>query len=127
MATKDYSLSAATATRLITKFGGAALLVTTTTSGGGPYTPGTPTETEAAVQAVIVDYTEREKAGTSIQAGDRRALITAPDGAAIPTTDTVLRFYVGSEAVNYQIANVNVIQPAGPGGLPVMFDATVRA
>lgn len=89
---KDYSLSAATAERLIKKFGAQAYLVTTEVTGGGAYTPGTVTETETAVFAAVVDYTAREREGTSIQLGDRRALVSAPAGAPAPDTATILRF-----------------------------------
>lgn len=121
MATKDYTLTRALATRLIEKFGGAGNLVTRTSS--GPAFDPTVAEALQPVTAAIVDYTARERAGTAIQEGDRRALVTAPSGVTIPTTDTVLR--MGS--TDYQIMEVGVIQPAGPSGVVVVFDLRVRS
>ena len=122
--TRDYSPLAATAARLIKKFGGSAVLVTTTQTGTAS-DPGASSETETAVSAVILDYSAREREGTSIEIGDRRAYVSAPSGAAIPDLSTLLRFKT-PENVDYQIMEVRPIQPAGPGSVAVLFECRVR-
>ena len=119
MAAKDYTLARDTAMRLLTKYGAPAALVTTEITGGDgtPFNPGVETEIENPVHAALVDYTEQERAGTSIQTGDRRALVTA-DGVT-PDTSTVLRF-AGTDC---QVASISEI---GPAGVAVLFDLRVR-
>ena len=117
MSAKDYTVSRDMAKRLLEKFGAPAALVTTEVTGGTPFNPGTETEVETPVHAAIVDYTEQEKAGTSIQVGDRRALVTAE--GVTPDTSTVLRF----AGTDYQVASISEI---GPAGVAVLFDLRVR-
>lgn len=135
MATKDYSATAALATRLLTKFGAPAKLVYTVTTGGNgtPTNPGTQTEVAVDCVAAIVDYSERDRAGTAIQEGDRKALVSVPaslklgaatsaDGSVQAFTSVKLRF-PATGGRDYQIMAGKAESPAG---VDVLYELRAR-
>jgi len=123
---EDFAAVAAEVAEALGEVGSTAYLVNTTTSGGTAFNPGTPTEAETSVTAVITEYSAREIDGTVIQHGDRKALVSAPAGVSIPTTNTKLRFKPSGGDEDFQIINVMPIQPQGPGGAVVVFEMQVR-
>lgn len=133
MATKDYSATAALATRLLTKFGAASKLVYSTVTGGDgtPYNPGVETPVAVDCFAAVVDYSEREREGTSIQIGDRKAIVSVPASLKLGPvsaegvkafTSVKLRF-PATDGVDYQIAAGKAESPAG---VDVVYELRVR-
>jgi hypothetical protein len=118
----DYQRARQTADRLLTKFGQSATLRQTSTTGGVPWDPGsgTTTTTDTTVTLAVTDYTVAEIDGTLIQAGDRRAYISAEGTVAAPAlTDTLI---VGG--INYSVV---AVKPLNPGGTVVMWEVQARA
>lgn len=116
-----YQRAAATARRLLDKFG-ASGAITRTTAGGGydPATGGTGGggggESVQACTAAVVSYDAKEIDGTNIRAGDARVLI-AP--TATPIAGDVIEV-AGRRLV---VINVNTVAPAG---LVVLHDVQAR-
>ena len=117
MAAKDYTQSRATATRLLEKFGASAVIVSMEAGDGPAWDPGAPTETENAVTAAVVEYSAFERNGTSVEAGDKKALVTA--GVIAPDTSMIFRW----QGVDHQIVRV---MPISPAGVDVVFEMQVR-
>jgi hypothetical protein len=96
----------ATASKLLTKFGGAATIRRVMTGTYNP-TTGTTSETtsDTAVRGVLEDVNLRE-VNDLIQATDKRLLIAAADVTAAPTTaDEVL-----ISSTTYQVIRVTTIE-----------------
>ena len=118
--TFDYANSAATALRLLTRFG-QALTVTRETPGA--YDPVTGTDAAGTSQTwtpqgVKLDYSQREVDGTSIKAGDQRVYMSAEAGLDPEAGDLVT---IGSEAWR-----VVVSRTLAPAGVAVLLDVQVR-
>lgn len=119
----DYAKSAATATRLLTKFGQD---VTLTRQATGTYDPALSTapvtETTETRKAVLLDYDrinfgQTLQDGTRIQMGDRRCLMGA-DGSEPTTLD-----FITVGGVKYPIKVVKILSPAGT---PILYDMLIR-
>ena len=109
-----------TASKLISKFGGAITLRTITPGAYNP-TTGAISETVAdvSVRGVLEDVSVRE-VNELIQSGDKRLTIAAADVAAAPTTaDRVL---VG--AVSHQVIKVSTIEQ---DNTPITYELILRA
>lgn len=117
--TVDYLAKRARADRRLSRFGAPGAIVSVTLSGGtGPMNPPTETQVVTPVTVMVTDYSQRERDGaTSIQVGDRKALINA--GAITPTPQMKLRW----QGHDYQI--IDVIE-TGPAGVAVLFELQVR-
>jgi hypothetical protein len=106
----DYAKSAATALRLLTKFGQPVTLRKQT---AGAYDPATGTATittsDTAGNAAILEFSdgERYQAGTTIQEGDKKALLNA--AAVTPAPNDLL--IAGS--VTWTVLGVKTLAPAG--------------
>lgn len=120
----DYAKSAATALRLIEKFGGP---VTHKSVSAGVYDPatGTVTSSESAqsVRGVLLEYTIREKgeyerAGTIITATDRKLLLAASGLIEVPKNSDLIDWR-GSQ---YKVKQVATLAPAG---VPVLYELLV--
>lgn len=121
--TFDYTKNAATALRLLTKFGRDVTLTREVTGAYDPSLSAAPvTVTTETRKAALFDYDrinfgETLQDGTRIQAGDRRCLMGT--GGSAPTTfDSVT---VGG--VKYPIKVVKTLSPAGT---PVLYDLLIR-
>lgn len=108
--TFNYTTSSATALRLLTKFGQAVTLRKQT---AGAYDPSTGTATitqsDTAGNAVMLEFSdgERYQAGTTIQEGDKKALLNAV--AVTPAPNDLL--IVGS--ATWTVLGVKTLAPAG--------------
>jgi hypothetical protein len=116
----DYGASAATADRLIQKFGTS---VSITRSVPGAYDPATgapaaPTVTSQTVRAVVLDFPQRYIDGTLIRVGDRRALVSAV-GSTAPLAGDVFTW-------KSQSLVVVTVKELGPAGLAVLYTLQVR-
>lgn len=119
MAKFDYSRPAATAKRLLERFGRGGLLSRSVPGGYDPVTgPTDPVDLQSACTVALLEFDNRQIDGQLIQAGDRRALI-APDVGFEPVAGDALT--VGSEAVQV-VKN----RPVSPAGVVVLHDCIVR-
>lgn len=118
MATVDYAAKAATARRLLAKFGQTAHIRRTTTSGGSPSTGGgTATTVDTPALLVVLPVDGKDVDGTLIKAGDWWVYVEAL-GIDPTTTDKI----VCSEGV------LTVIDPRkiAPAGETVLWQIIAR-
>lgn len=119
--TFDYGKTAATAARLLARFG-APVTVTRVTPGA--YNPDTGSNAAGSTQTwspsgVKLDYTQREIDGTSIKAGDQRVYMSAVAGLDPQAGDSVT---LGAET--WRVVKSRTLAPAG---VAVLLDVQVRA
>lgn len=116
----DYSKPAATAQRLLERFGRAVTLTRKTPGAYDPATgaPGAGTTATHAGTAALFDYQQKDIDGTHIRVGDQRAYI-APDLAVTPQTGDTLT--VGGDTWS-----VIASRPLAPAGVIVLHDVQVR-
>ena len=116
----DYAKTAATASRLLARFG-APLTVSRQTPGG--YDPDTGTTTAVTTQSwvpvgVKLDYSQREIDGTLIKAGDQRIYMSVVSGLDPQAGDVVT---ISAEA--WRVVASRTLSPAG---VNVLLDVQVR-
>jgi hypothetical protein len=116
----DYAKTAATAARLLLKFGRAVTLTRVTPGAYDPATgaPGTGTTATHAGTAALFEYQQKDIDGTHIRMGDQRAYI-APGLAVTPQTGDTLT--IGSD-----VWSVIASRPLSPAGIVVLHEAQVR-
>jgi len=116
----NYARTAASAVKLLTKFGAAATLRRKT--GEAQYDPATatvvPSWVELPCTVAMVNYSIKDIDGTLIQASDRRLLV-APDVKEAPQTGDVF-------VVNGVELMVIRSTPTAPAGKVVLYDVQVR-
>jgi hypothetical protein len=118
MSAFDYVRAAATAHRLIAKFG-RAITVRRTANSGTAWAP-TLTATDYTATAAVLEYTARDIDGTLVKVGDRRVVISTTGLAIEPTTQD--RLVIGGEEMG--IVRVMKMSPAG---VNVYFEVQARA
>lgn len=115
----DYTKSAATALRLITKFGQDVTLRNYTI---GTYDPATGTNTvstsDTTVKAAILDFMkgQTEQSGNLVQVGDKRCLMQA---GTVPS----LEDHVIVSFKDYSILSIGEVNPAGT---PCLYSIHLR-
>jgi ABC-type branched-subunit amino acid transport system substrate-binding protein len=109
---------AATALRLINRYGGDVTLRTVTT---GDYNEGTATQTtsDQTVKGVISNYTAYDLANTLVQADDRRVTIAASGLTSAPTSNDLV-------VIGNVVGRVVMVTPTAPSGTPLVYDLQVR-
>ena len=113
----NYAATAATATRLLQRFGAAATLKRTTAGAYNPATgTSTPTETGLSTTAAVFDYPQRYVDGTLIRQGDKQAFCSP---GVVPKQGDVMAW----QGVDYQVV---MVKPVSPAGVPVLFEAQLR-
>lgn len=116
----DYAKTAATATRLLQRFGQSATLKRET---GTRYDPATGAMVAVAAEcpciAAVLDYTARDIDGTLIQQGDKRVLI-GPYINLTPQAGDVIELSTGASVT------VIAVTTTAPAGRAVLFDAQCR-
>ena len=116
----DYSRPAATAKRLLDRFGREGSLSRSVPGGYDPMTgPTDPVDLQSACTVALLEFDNRQIDGELILVGDRRALI-APDVSFEPQAGDSLT--VGSE-----VLQVVKNRPVSPAGVVVLHDCVVRA
>jgi hypothetical protein len=115
MATFDYDRIAARAKELLTRFGAAGAIRRKTDAGAADWDSEL-TATDHACTATVISYSDSEINGSSILAGDRMALVAAPDLAVDPETNDL--FVWASEAL--KIVSVERVAPAGESVLWIL-------
>lgn len=116
----DYAKAAATALRLLTRFGSA---VTVTRVTPGAYDPETGTNGSGSTatwtpQGVRLDYSAREIDGTLILSGDQRVYMSAEPGLDPQPGDTVT---LGADV--WRVVRSHTLAPAG---VAVLLEVQVR-
>ncbi|MFG5778035.1 hypothetical protein ACFIQF_13255 [Comamonas sp. J-3] len=114
----DYSRPAATATRLLDRFGQAGELSRTVEGGYDPMTGPVQTTETAACTVALLEFDNSQIDGELVLIGDRRALI-APDASFEPLAGDSLT--VGGELLQV-VRN----RPVSPAGVVVLHDCVVR-
>jgi hypothetical protein len=113
----DYTATAATASRLLQRFGAAATLKRVS---GTAYDPATgtndPTYTDLPTTAAVFAYDQKYIDGTLIRQGDQRAYCSP---AVAPTQGD--RLAGGGATVE-----VVAVKPVSPAGVPVLYEAQLR-
>ncbi|MBV7475394.1 hypothetical protein [Pseudoxanthomonas sp. PXM05] len=113
----NYAATAATATRLLQRFGASATLKRQTTGAYDPSTGTTPvTVTELATTAAVFAYDQKYIDGTLILQGDQRAYLVP---AQVPKQGDVL-------AWNGKDWRVVAVKPIAPAGTVVLYEAQLR-
>ncbi len=116
----DYAKSAATADRLLKKFGQAGAIRRASSSGGGnPWDPEGPTTVDhpctLAVLPINLQDAGKDVGGTLIKASDKRILVSVKGLTITPTTTD---YVVTADGV-YTIVKNSTLSPAG---IPVIHD-----
>lgn len=116
----NYGATAATAARLILRFGALVVLRRSVPGAYDPATgaPGAPTVTSQTVLAVVLDFPQSYIDGTLIRAGDRKVLVSAMGTTAPQAGDTMA--WEGQKLV---VVNAKKLGPAGPA---VLYTLQVR-
>lgn len=115
----DYSRPAATAKRLLDRFGQAGAISRSTPGGYDPETgPTDPVELQSPCTVALLEFDNRQIDGELVKIGDRRALI-APDVSFEPQAGDSLT--VGSDVLQV-VRN----RPVSPAGVVVLHDCVVR-
>ena len=113
----NYVGTAATATRLLQRFGAAATLKRQT---AGAYNPtagtSTPSVAELATTAAVFAYPQKYVDGTLIRQGDQQAFC-AP--GVEPKQGDVMAW----QGTDYQVV---MVKPVSPAGVAVLFEAQLR-
>lgn len=104
----DYARAAATAERLVRKFGAVGAIRRETPGSGPSYDPGPPTVTDHPAHIVLTDYSNREIDGQRILSTDRKALVEPAIGIEPSTSDLL----VTPDGATLAIVNVEVLRPA---------------
>ncbi len=114
-----YDRAAATAERLLKRYGAPMVLKRTVE---GDYDPSTGSSSnvtqEHVTTGVMLEYAQRDVDGTLIQHGDQRVYLS-PDLVVTPVTGDTLRF-------NGSFFTVVVSRPLAPAGKTVLHDVQVR-
>lgn len=113
----NYARTAATATRLLTRFGASCTLKRLADAAYDPATgTATPAVTPFATTAVVFDYDQRQIDGTLIRQGDRRAYM---DATVAPRQ---------GDRLTWQGAELQVVavRPLSPAGVAFLFEAQLR-
>ena len=115
----DYSKSAATADKILTKFG-QDITITRRTAGTYNTSTGTATVTETTQTGTgaIFDWANRNIDGILIKTGDRRLLLSAVGLTAPVVNDTV--------TVGTTVFTIVQVSPFSPAGTVVMYELNLR-
>jgi phospholipase/lecithinase/hemolysin len=108
--TFNFAKSAATALKLITKFGASGTLVKRAAGSNDPATgSNTITETSYTVKAVLLNYraNETNTQGSLVQAKDRKVIMQAT--TVTPDVSDTFTF----NSVTYRVVEVKTLNPAG--------------
>jgi hypothetical protein len=123
--TFDYTKPAATALKLLTKFGRSVTLRKQTAGAYDPATSGaTVTNTDYTGTGALFDFNERIlgtqfENGTSVQMGDKYLLLASSGITVAPVPNDLLIF--GSDT--WTVLNVKIIAPAGTA---VLYELHLR-
>lgn len=119
-----YDRAAATANRMLAKYGMEVTLHRVTTGAYDPATGSAPTTTADYIgTGAVFDYAQRDIDGSLIKSGDQKLLMSPfqTDGSAMPVPTTSDKILIGSTV--YSIQPSKTVAPAGTN---VLFELTIR-
>lgn len=121
MSTFDYGRAAATASRLIKKFGVPVTIVATNISPnpGESWKPGVANPLTQGGLAVFLNYDQTLVDGTLIRSGDQKVLLSAGELTFAPS-------FIGYLQRGSEKWNIVKIEPLNPGDTLVMYTLQVR-
>ena len=120
----NYPATAATATRLLKRFGADATVKRVSGSAYDPDTGTTiPTYADTPSTAAVFDYAQKYIDGTLILQGDKQAYC-AP--AVAPVQGDQFDWPVNVPDVTPVTYTVIAVKPVSPAGVPVLFEAQIR-
>lgn len=93
---------------------------TGTGAGSDPWNPGSSTPVDYPIVFVLIDYTMRDRDGTTIQQNDQQAIIRA-GGLDIEASD--IDQLVDKAGKVWEVVN---LRPLAPGGVTLLYIAQVR-
>lgn len=109
-----------TAQRIIKRFGGKITIVVTNSKPAAQgWKPAIPAPISVEVDGVFAQYEQQFVDGTTIQQGDQKVIISAPDGLFTPN----LVGHIVRKGEKWNILNM---KPLNPGGTVVLYVAQVR-
>lgn len=116
----DYGSSAATADKLIRRFGAAVAITRDVPGEYDPATGETSGDVQSIIyaQAVVFDYPQGNIEGSLIRSGDRKAIVSAV-GISAPQVGDVFPWQGDS-------LTVVSVKTLGPAGLAVIYTCQVR-
>ena len=116
--TFNYPATAATATRLLQRFGASCVLKRQTAGAYSPSTgSATPSTASLATTAAVFAYDQKYIDGTLIKQGDQRAYCA-------PATEPKQGDQLTWQSIKYTVI---AAKPVSPAGVPVLFEAQIRA
>jgi hypothetical protein len=113
----DYGILRRSVDAIVERFGMAATLRRSTAT--GTFDP-TLVNADSDIVVLFSEYTDSQRDGTLIQAGDRRALIKAGDIETVPAPGD----QIVTDDATYAIVNVMSHSPAG---VAVLYEVQARA
>ena len=118
MADALYTRAAATALRLIKRYGQTMTLRRITT---GAYAAGAAVQSQSdeSVSGVVLDFTDYERAAGLIDINDRKVMLAASGMTAAPALEDQLI----ASTVTFKIVNS---KPLSPAGVPIIYELQVR-
>jgi hypothetical protein len=119
----NYARSQQTAERLIKRFGQTGAIRKTTAGSGDPWNPGAGTAADTPCTLAITNYSERDRDGTLIQQGDRKAIVAPKHNGALLSVVPENGDQLVVDGVPYQIVNIDRIAPAGT---VVLYEIQIR-
>lgn len=117
----NYARTAATAQRLIERFGGPGTLTQPPAKSGDAWNPTLGSATSAPCTVAVVDYSARDRTSGLIEMSDQRALVAVVGQAVAPVVGAKLRTRTGG--VDYTVVTLTTVRP---GGTAVLYDMQVR-
>lgn len=110
MATFDYSRTADTALRLITKFGQIGIVQRLVSGNGPANNPGKPVPQDYPARMVVIDFGRYTQANNLVQAGSKRALVAAKGLSIDIEPQDIL---VEASGKRWVVIKPNPLQPDG--------------
>lgn len=126
----DYARTAATATRLLGRFGAAGAVRRSSTTGGNAWDPssGTTTTTDYPATMVNTAVSGRMVNGTTVLATDRQILVAAEGLAIVPqNTDTIVTPDGQTLKVVPESAGGFGVQPLKPATTTILYTIHCRS
>lgn len=119
MSTFNYAKSAATAQRLLAKFGQTGVLRVPGEPSGPPHNPTPGVPVNHACTFAVLKYENRDIDGTLIKASDKKVYLSTKDLTVAPLTTHTL-------VIGGADHTIVLVKPLNPAGTEVFYELQVR-